>query len=237
MVTLPLPWAACSNAWPLFSKEFFLNIQSKPPLTQGHFLSSYHLLLGRRDQPLPRYNLFSGSCREREGLPSASFSPDYTAQAPSAIAHKTCSLDPSPALLLCSGHVMERFAGGCLLGAKWGDAGKLMQQTKPFNASVASAPWHAVPRMSPAKVCGGSLWCWWFAHLLYLPTWHRLRSVQNSKRQKDARAGLCRRFRCSFPSLPAFQPLLHQHIVNQIQPLTAYSWLAGKWPLEHGRNP
>jgi len=37
MVTQPLPWAACSNVWPLF--QIFPNIQSKP-LTQLEAIAS-----------------------------------------------------------------------------------------------------------------------------------------------------------------------------------------------------
>ncbi|KAK4826742.1 hypothetical protein QYF61_010995 [Mycteria americana] len=42
-----------------FSEKKFPNIQSKPPLVQLEAVSSYHLLLEKRDQHPPRYNLLS----------------------------------------------------------------------------------------------------------------------------------------------------------------------------------
>ena len=40
MVTPPLPWTAYSNVDHFFSKELFLNIQLKPPLTQLEVIAS-----------------------------------------------------------------------------------------------------------------------------------------------------------------------------------------------------
>jgi len=59
----------------LFSKESFPNVQSKPPLTQLE-ATAPHPIAGRRDQPLPPCSHLSGSSGEREGLPSASSSPE-----------------------------------------------------------------------------------------------------------------------------------------------------------------
>ena len=46
MVTLPPPWAACSNTASLFGEEIFPNIQPEPPLVQleaipSHSITSY----------------------------------------------------------------------------------------------------------------------------------------------------------------------------------------------------
>lgn len=75
MFTQSLPWAFCVKAWkPFQCRNFFPSYQFKPPgIIWGHFLSSSHLVAGRRDQTPSPYNLLSRSFRE----PSwASFSPD-----------------------------------------------------------------------------------------------------------------------------------------------------------------
>lgn len=59
MAIPPCPWAACSNAWsPLQWRIFSLYlVLTSPGTTWGYFVSSCHLLHGRRDQPPPRYQL------------------------------------------------------------------------------------------------------------------------------------------------------------------------------------
>ena len=43
MVTLPPPWAACSNTASLFGEEIFPNIQPEPPLVQLEAIPSHHI--------------------------------------------------------------------------------------------------------------------------------------------------------------------------------------------------
>jgi len=86
-----------------FGEEIFPNIQCKPPLTKLKAVSSYHLLLGRREQHPPCYNLLSGSCRENKVSPQPPLLQTKQPQFPQP-PHRTCSLDPSPALLLFFGH-------------------------------------------------------------------------------------------------------------------------------------
>ena len=79
-----------------FWEEIFPNIQPEPSWCN---LRPFPLILtvlpGRRGQPLPHYNLLSGGCREQQGLPWASSSPDWTITVLSAAPHQTCAPDSS----------------------------------------------------------------------------------------------------------------------------------------------
>jgi len=160
MVSPTHPWAAHTNAWPLFQISFSY-IQPKPQL-EAIPPSPISRYVGGEANPHIATASFQGVVGREKVSHWASSSPGWTISVPSATPHKAWAPDSPPALLPFSGHAPGPQCLSCSEGPKTEHSTQSADSPVLSRSGQSSIPWGCCDQRA-----GPSTWsCWASSHWL-----------------------------------------------------------------------